>query len=108
MCRRVMSLVPSDIRPATGVLEQPPELSPERVIDASAVDGLIDQAFGPGRFVKAAERLREGNRPAPDLSLVAWSGGEAVGCVRMWPILIGSTPALLLGPFAVTDAWRSR
>lgn len=108
MCRRVMSLVPPEIRPSTPRLEQPPELLPERAIDSSAVDGLIDRAFGPGRFAKAAERLREGNRPAPELSLVAWSAGEAVGCVRMWPIRIGGTPALLLGPFAVADAWRSR
>jgi predicted N-acetyltransferase YhbS len=26
----------------------------------------------------------------------------------MWPIHIGDSPAVLLGPFAVDDAWRSR
>jgi predicted N-acetyltransferase YhbS len=80
----------------------------ERPSDSATVDGLIEQAFGPGRFAKAAERLREGNRPVSELSLVAWAGTEAVGCVRMWRIHIGSTAALLLGPFAVADAWRSR
>lgn len=85
-----------------------PVLKPERPQDQALVDALIDRAFGPGRFVKTAERLREGNRPRRDLSLVAWDGGAAVGCVRMWPIHIGDRPAVLLGPFAVDDAWRSR
>lgn len=81
---------------------------PERPEDHALVDALIDRAFGPGRFVKAAERLREANRPYGDLSLVAWAGSEAVGCVRMWPIHIGNAAAVLLGPFTVDDAWRSR
>jgi len=85
-----------------------PVLKAERPEDLPLVDGLVDRAFGPGRFVKTAERLRENNRPRRDLSLVAWAGGEAVGCVRMWPIHIGDSPAVLLGPFAVEDAWRSR
>jgi predicted N-acetyltransferase YhbS len=85
-----------------------PVLKAERPEDRPLVDALIDRAFGPGRFVKTAERLRERNTPRHDLSLVAWSEGEAVGCVRMWPIHVGQTPAALLGPFAVDDAWRSR
>jgi len=82
------------------VLEQPNE--------AGAVDALIERAFGPGRYVKAAERLREHNHPLLDISYVAWSEGVLVGCVRMWPIRIGATPAVLLGPFAVEPEWRSR
>jgi predicted N-acetyltransferase YhbS len=85
-----------------------PVLKAERPEDLPLVDNLIDRAFGPGRFAKTAERLREGNMPRRDLSLVAWADGEAVGCVRMWPIHIGQAPAVLLGPFAVDDAWRSR
>ncbi len=82
------------------VLEQPNE--------AGAVDALIERAFGPGRYVKAAERLREHNHPLLDISYVAWSAGALVGCVRMWPIRIGAAPAVLLGPFAVEPEWRSR
>jgi predicted N-acetyltransferase YhbS len=82
--------------------------APERPQDCTAVDALIDRAFGPGRRVKSAERLREHNLPALDLSLAAWAGSRIVGCVRMWPIHIGDAPAILLGPFAVDDAWRSR
>ncbi len=84
----------------------PVVISPERAADAPVVEGLIDRAFGPGRYAKAAERLREGRRPLLTLSFVAWRGGEAVGCVRLWSVRIGKTGALLLGPIAVESAWR--
>jgi predicted N-acetyltransferase YhbS len=103
-CERFMSTSASPAKPAG--LE--PVLKAERPEDLPLVDALIDRAFGPGRYVKTAERLRERNAPRRDLSLVAWAGGEAVGCVRMWPIHIGEAPAVLLGPFAVDDAWRSQ
>jgi predicted N-acetyltransferase YhbS len=83
-------------------------LARERPQDSARVQALIERAFGPGRFAKAAERLRDSNQPDLELSFVAWAGDMAVGCVRMWPILIGETPAVLLGPFAVEDAWRSQ
>ncbi len=83
------------------------ELLRERPEDAPLVDALIARAFGPGRFAKSAERLREGNRPDLNLSFVAWASREAVGCVRMWPVTIGPAPAILLGPFAV-DSERRR
>jgi predicted N-acetyltransferase YhbS len=82
-------------------------LAPERAADAPLVEGLISRAFGPGRFVKSAERLREGRAPNSTLSFIAWMGEAAVGCVRLWPIALGETPALLLGPFAVDEAYRS-
>jgi predicted N-acetyltransferase YhbS len=86
-----------------------PPLTPERPEQASDVEALIDAAFGPGRHAKAAERLREANAPDLSLSRVAIdAGGGIVGCSRMWPIHIGETPALLLGPFAVDKAWRSK
>jgi predicted N-acetyltransferase YhbS len=83
-------------------------IRPERPQDAAIADYLIADAFGPGRFVKSAERLREGARPLADLSFIAWEGAQPVGCVRLWPVTIGSAPALLLGPFAVASHHRSR
>jgi len=85
-----------------------PPLTQERPQDAIAVTRLIDQAFGPGRYAKAAERLREGNRPRLDLSLTCWSGEVLVGSVRQWAIHIGDQPAIFLGPICVDQAWRSR
>jgi predicted N-acetyltransferase YhbS len=80
----------------------------ERPRDRAAADALIDHAFGPGRFAKTAERLREGNRLRAELSLCAWDGERMAGVVRQWPVLIGETPAVFLGPFAVDSAWRHR
>ncbi len=90
-----------------------PPLVLEREADRAALDALIARAFGPGRFAKAAERLREGNRPRLALSPVAWADEAPIGCARQWPVTIGQVPALqvralLLGPFAVEKAHRSR
>src|SRR3989442_7834348 len=85
-----------------------PAIVAERPADGPLVDALIARAFGPGRYAKAAERLREGNRPLPDLSFVARQADEIIGCVRLWPIQVGGAPALLLGPFAVGEACRGQ
>jgi predicted N-acetyltransferase YhbS len=82
-------------------------LATERHEDAPAVERLIACAFGPGRFAKAVERLREHGRLERDVSFVAWRKGVAVGCVRLWPIVIGGAQGLLLGPIAV-DPSRQR
>lgn len=67
--------------------------------DAAAIDALVLLAFGPGRFAKTAERLRE--RAARAAGFVARSDGAITGSVRLWAISIGETPALFLGPIAV-------
>jgi predicted N-acetyltransferase YhbS len=81
-------------------------LAPERPQDAPEVERLIACAFGPGRFAKAVERLRERGRLAREVSFVAWRGGAAAGCVRLWPIAVGEARGLLLGPIAVDADWR--
>jgi predicted N-acetyltransferase YhbS len=84
-----------------------PPLAAERPEDADAIERLVLRAFGPGRFAKAAERLREGRAPMLDLSVVAWDGEELVGCVRQWKVKVGETPAIFLGPIAVEIQYRS-
>lgn len=74
--------------------------------DAAALLDLLDHAFGPGRFVKVSERVREFARFRPDLSFCAETVAGIVGVVRLWDIRIGSTPALFLGPLAVHSASR--
>lgn len=94
---------------AIRILPADPALPPilaEREDDHAAVEAVIDAAFGPGRFVKTAERLREGRQPRLDLSFVAWDGEAVAGCVRQWDIIIDSRPAIFLGPIAVDPAWR--
>lgn len=83
-------------------------IEPERPQDVADALALVERAFGPGRYAKAAERLREGNHPVPELSFVARNGRAVTGSVRLWPIRIGERPALLLGPIAVERSERSR
>ena len=84
-----------------------PPITAETPTDRAEVDALIALAFGPGRLVKTAERLRETNQPLLDLSAVAREDGKVVGCSRLWPIHIDGRPAILLGPFAVDPSFRS-
>lgn len=86
----------------------PVSIFPEEPADAAQVDALIDAAFGPGRFAKSAERLRENNHHCEGLSVVARDGGRVIGCARMWPVKIDERDAVLLGPFAVDPTLRSQ
>jgi len=79
----------------------------ETAADADTIDRLHERAFGPGRFAKTAYRLREGIDPIAALSFTALVGTLIVGSIRLTPIRIGATPALLLGPLTVEPAFSS-
>jgi predicted N-acetyltransferase YhbS len=83
-------------------------LTSEDPADLSAIDDLLDLAFGPGRYAKTAYRFREGVAPIRALCLVARGGGGLCGSLRFWPIQIGESRGLLLGPLAVDPALRGR
>ena len=79
----------------------------EMPFDIDAREDLLDRVWGPSRFQKTAERLREGRAPAQRLSFVATEGRRLVGTVRLWHVCAGpARPALLLGPLAVEEARR--
>ncbi|HEY4942816.1 MAG TPA: N-acetyltransferase [Rhizomicrobium sp.] len=88
--------------------ELPWTIRSERPEDAPLVEALNQTAFGPGRFAKAAYRLREGVSQVASLAFVAVEDGALRGSVRFWPIAIGGTRALMLGPLAVTAGQRGR
>jgi predicted N-acetyltransferase YhbS len=90
-----MSTVPYSIR-----LEQP--------ADAASIEALNDIAFGPGRHVRSAYRLRDGVSHDPTLSFVGEVKGTVMGSVRLTPIRIGGKEALLLGPLAVAPEWTGQ
>ena len=73
--------------------------------------GMTDRAFGPGRFVKTAERLREGMTPYADMSFVAQKNGRLAGSVRLWPVVVKngdqSETIAFLGPIVVEPEFRS-
>ncbi len=82
-------------------------LRDETRADVSARERLLDAAFGPERFAKTCERLREGRAPASGLALVACVGDECVGTIRFWHVQAGERAALLLGPLAVDARHRA-
>ena len=74
---------------------------------AAAVEALYDDVFGPGRFAKTAERLREGNTKIAEASLVAIDSEGVTGVVRVWPVTVGEKGrAAFLGPIAVAERRR--
>src|SRR5579863_6925459 len=81
---------------------------PETEHDAPAIERLHERTFGPGRYARTAYRLREQGAHSLELSFTARVGTLLVGSVRLSPIRIGETKALLLGPLTVEPPFRER
>ena len=88
------------------------EIEAERPEHGPAIEALLDLSFGPGRYAKTAQRLREGNKAVPELCYVAFTGEGAerhmVGSLTFWPVTIGGVPGLMLGPLAVEPKLRGK
>ncbi len=93
------------------------EIEFERPEHQAAIDALLDLSFGPGRYAKTAQRLREGNRAIPELCYVAFANDvtgdgkverRMVGSLSFWPVVIGGVPGLMLGPLAVEPRLRGQ
>ena len=80
----------------------------ETALHDAAIEEINAEAFGPGRFARAAYRIREGGPHERDLSFVALADGAVIASVRMTRVRIGAAVALLLGPLAVTPAWKNQ
>ena len=77
----------------------------ERPADTLAREALLDRVMGRERVFKPSERLRRSRRPAAGLALVARCDNDGlIGTVRLWHVMAGDAPALLLGPLAVDTA----
>ena len=82
-------------------------LHPETDEDRYEVEYLYDLAFAPGREALSSYRLREGVAPVADLCLAARDDYQVLaGAIRYWPIAIGDTDCLLLGPVAVHPTYQ--
>jgi predicted N-acetyltransferase YhbS len=81
---------------------------PESPSHLAAREALLDAAFGPSRFAKTCERLREDRQPAEGLAFAMQDGDRLVGTLRLWNVSAGpGRPALLLGPLAIDASRRS-
>ena len=80
---------------------------PETPAHDPEIDTINEQAFGPGRFVRAAYKIREGGPHERGLSFVALDGGQVIASVRMTRIAAGAGRALMLGPLAVKPEYKN-
>jgi predicted N-acetyltransferase YhbS len=80
---------------------------PEQPTHDAEIDLINEEAFGPGRFARAAYRIREGGPHDRALSFVAVHGETVIASVRMTPIMAGEGRAMLLGPLAVRPAFKN-
>ena len=78
------------------------EFQRENPEDRWEVEALYDLCFAPGREALSSYRLRDGVPPVRDLCIVARDDLAIVGgAIRFWPVRVGRSEALLLGPVAV-------
>jgi len=74
---------------------------------------LTNEAFGPGRYAKTAERIRENNSILRELSFVACQEDELMGSVRLWSLRVEGASGenldgiAFLGPIVVSSKMRS-
>jgi predicted N-acetyltransferase YhbS len=80
---------------------------PEQPAHDLEIDLINEEAFGPGRFARAAYHIREGGPHEGALSFVAVHEGAVVGSVRMTRVAAGEGRALLLGPLAVRPDYKN-
>ncbi len=81
--------------------------APELPSHDAEIEEINAEAFGPGRFTRAAHKIREGGPHARDLSFVATENGHVIASVRLTPIAVGERRAMLLGPLAVRPSWKN-
>jgi predicted N-acetyltransferase YhbS len=79
---------------------------PEQPAHDHDIEAINAEAFGPGRFARAAYKIREGGPHDRALSFVAMRHGQVVATCRLTPIAAGAGRALLLGPLAVRPAHK--
>ena len=80
---------------------------PELAAHDPEIEHINEEAFGPGRFARAAYKIREGGPHERALSFVALDKGAVVASVRMTRIAAGDGRALLLGPLAVRPSHKN-
>jgi predicted N-acetyltransferase YhbS len=80
---------------------------PETPAHDPEIDAINEEAFGPGRFARAAYKIREGGPHERALSFVAMNGTTVIASVRMTRIAAGAGRALMLGPLAVRPTFKN-
>lgn len=85
-------------------------LVPLDSVDPGAVEALLDRAFGGGRQLRTAYRVRQGTLAIPELSFAALAAdGALLGTIQCWPVALvcddgDRVPMAMVGPVAVEPA----
>ncbi|WP_417585244.1 GNAT family N-acetyltransferase [Pelagibacterium sp.] len=72
------------------------------------IEALHEVSFGPGRFARAAFRVRERIAVDPAFSYIAQIEGQRAASVRMTPISVGGFNGYLLGPLMTDPQFRKQ
>jgi predicted N-acetyltransferase YhbS len=76
--------------------------------DEAWIEALHEISFGPGRFARAAFRVRERYATDPSLNCIAEICGTRAASVKMTPIGIGGHNGYLLGPLMTDPEFRKQ
>jgi predicted N-acetyltransferase YhbS len=82
------------------------DLIPLSAIPHDAVEALLDLAFGPGRQMRTAYRVRACLTPIDAMSFAVVEDDVLIGSIQCWPVQLdqdegGATPMVMVGPVAV-------
>ncbi|WP_192254790.1 GNAT family N-acetyltransferase [Mesorhizobium silamurunense] len=80
---------------------------PETPAHDPEIEAINDEAFGPGRFVLAAYKIRESGGHDRLMSFVAVKDDAVIASVRMTRVAAGAGRAMMLGPLAVRPAFKN-
>ncbi len=85
------------------------EFAPLAIVEAQAVERLLDRAFEPGRRTRTGYAIRAGVAAVPALSFAALDGAVLVGTIQCWPVCLvaangGGHALVMVGPVAVEPA----
>jgi predicted N-acetyltransferase YhbS len=72
-----------------------------------AIELINEEAFGPGRFTRAAARIREQGPHDMAMSFICADRGETIASVRMTAVMAGTVKGHLLGPLAVRPSHKN-
>jgi predicted N-acetyltransferase YhbS len=71
-------------------------------VRAEDVETLLDDAFGTDRHQRTAYLMRQDASFIEYLSFAVLDHSELVGSIQCWPVMVGQTPLILVGPVAVS------
>ena len=77
------------------------EMVPLTYTMPSAIEALLDAAFGADRRQRTAYRLRIGSEPIPALSFAIIDDEAPIACIQCWAVGIETARLVLVGPVAV-------